>query len=506
MRKKGIILLLALSCVLPRTVCAAETEEIKQEGVYEAVEPKIYPRPEDAYVGDVMPVTTEDGVELYYLYDTDHNTQYYHPIHKYVTKNFYEYEDMGEMVPCGVQGDTDPAIGTGSVVKGRDGLYHCFYTGHDDNAYLQQRDKECVMHAVSEDRMNWTKIPEDTFFAEENYSGEDFRDPFVFWNEEEQCYWLLIAARENALGGVVAKYTSTDLSKWTICDPIYAPQSQYMLECPDLFKMGDYYYLFYSWDCVTYYAMSDSINGPFKAPEDNVLDGTGFVYYAAKTTEFEGKRYLCAWIGRNGSKKDTGMYDWAGNLMIHELVQKEDGRLGVREPESLSEYFTKELQVEAVKMEGDAETLDNGGFKLSSDKETFVAVDLGMRQPVMLLECDVTAAEDGCAGFAFGGADEAYEDYAGLTLNFEQNKIHYEGAKLKNIGKWDPFTWTSFNFVPGQTYHVKLVAENEIVVLYIDDVKALSSRIYRSIDGNHIGLFAKGTDTEFRNLTLRIPE
>ena len=40
------------------------------------------------------------------------------------------------------------------------------------------------MHAVSEDNVNWTKIPEDTFYAAENYSGDDFRDPFVFWNEK----------------------------------------------------------------------------------------------------------------------------------------------------------------------------------------------------------------------------------------------------------------------------------------------------------------------------------
>ena len=41
---------------------------------YSAVEYKLYPAPEDAYVGDTMPFVTDDGtLELYYLYDTDHN-------------------------------------------------------------------------------------------------------------------------------------------------------------------------------------------------------------------------------------------------------------------------------------------------------------------------------------------------------------------------------------------------------------------------------------------------
>ena len=42
--------------------------------------------------------------------------------------------------------------------------------------------------------------------------------------------------------------------------------SQYMLECPDLFRMGDTWYLTYSWDCCTYYAIGESMNGPFTAP------------------------------------------------------------------------------------------------------------------------------------------------------------------------------------------------------------------------------------------------
>jgi len=50
---------------------------------------------------------------------------------------------------------------------------------------------------------------------------------------------------------------------------------------------------------------------------------------------------------------------------------------------------------------------------------------------------------------------------------------------------------------------VKLVCENEIVVLYVDDVKALSSRITHSVDGAHIGVFADGCGAEFNNITVK---
>ena len=64
---------------------------------------------------------------------------------------------------------------------------------------------------------------------------------------------------------------------------------------------------------------------------------------------------------------------------------------------------------------------------------------------------------------------------------------------------------TRFDFSADQRHHVTLVCENEIVVLYIDDQKALSSRIGHSTGGAHIGVFASGCDAEFRNITMKIP-
>ncbi|MBR6119854.1 MAG: hypothetical protein IKQ04_06010 [Oscillospiraceae bacterium] len=302
MRKRMSLPILLLAAALLLSACGGAGS--LPDEPYSPVEYKLYPAPEGAYVGDTMPFVTDEGtLELYYLYDTDHNGQGYHPIYKYSTTDFCGYTDEGMALNYGLMSEPDPALGTGSVMQDQNGLYHLFYTGHNDSGN-SGRGKECVMHAVSTDRKSWEKRPEDSFFAPEGYSKDDFRDPEVFWVEEEQCYWLLIAARSNTLGGVVAKYTSKDLKNWSFEGPIYAPMAQYMLECPDLFQIGDTWYLSYSWDCVTYYAIGESRNGPLQAPEDNILDGkgmfdgNGFVFYAAKTAEFKGATYLCGWLGR----------------------------------------------------------------------------------------------------------------------------------------------------------------------------------------------------------------
>ena len=477
---------------------------------YAPVAYQLYPAPENAYVGDTMPFVTEVGsLELYYLYDTDHNGQGYHPIYRFTTNNLCGYEDDGIMLDYGLMSDPDPALGTGSVMRDRDGLYHLFYTGHNDTGNGGMG-KECVMHATSTDRENWEKHPEDTFFSPDGYSQDDFRDPEVFWAEDDQCYWLLIAARESTLGGVIAKYTSTDLKHWTFEGPIFSPQAQYMLECPDLFRMGDTWYLTYSWDCVTYYAIGESMNGPFTPPEDNILDGqglmegNGFVFYAAKTAEWDDDTYLCGWLGRAALSADSGIYQWAGNVLNHQLVQHEDKTLGVAAPEVFGDYFTQDYAFRATDIEGTSNIEGNDIALFAQDGEIALA-DLGMRVPTMMLECDITMDSNGCAGFAFGGS-KADEAYTALCLDARRNLLHYEVYELSEISVYPPMAITRFDFSDSEIHHVTLVCENEIVVMYIDDEKALSSRIGHSTGGAHIGVFSDGCGAEFSNITMKIPE
>ncbi len=211
-----------------------------------------------------------------------------------------------------------------------------------------------------------------------------------------------------------------------------------------LFCFAFWILVIYSWDMVTYYAMSDSIYGPFETPEDNILDGTGFCFYAAKTAEFQGTRYLCGWIGRKPEPKDTGNYNWAGSLVIHELVQKEDGTLGVREPSDLRDYFVEEELPHAAETMGDVKEED-GAYRLSAGGDEVTLADFGMCKPVVMVECTVSLGDGGYAGFAFGQGDE-YGKYAGLVLDAKNNSIHYEGCVLSRIPYVEPVISTDFAF------------------------------------------------------------
>ncbi len=129
---------------------------------------------------------------------------------------------------------------------------------------------------------------------------------------------------------------------------------------------------------------------------------------------------------------------------------------------------------------------------------------MGTRAPTMMLECDVSFDANGRAGFAFGGS-EADPTYTALCLDAGENLLHYEGYEIPELTRYDPAAYTRFDFTANTEHHVKLICENEIVVLYVDGLKALSLRVGHSINGAHIGVFADGCSASFRNITIKTP-
>lgn len=59
----------------------------------------------------------------------------------------------------------------------------------------------------------------------------------------------------------------------------------------------------------------------------------------------------------------------------------------------------------------------------------------------------------------------------------------FDGSALEQAGITSSVNTTDFIFEPGEEHHVKLIMKNEIAILYIDDTKALSNCIYKSVDG-----------------------
>ncbi|EJX07707.1 glycosylhydrolase, partial [gut metagenome] len=118
-----------------------------------------FPAPQESFVGDPMPFYDEGKFHVFFLDDLRDGQQGYHPWSLYTTENLYDYEYLKEVIPFGTSSEEqDLALGTGSVIKDKEGVYHAFYTGHNDVPRVN-RPKEAVMHATSTDLKKWDKRP-----------------------------------------------------------------------------------------------------------------------------------------------------------------------------------------------------------------------------------------------------------------------------------------------------------------------------------------------------------
>lgn len=502
-RAVSLVLILAMLC---GGLCsAATTEDTNVKKVT-----SLFPRLPGAWVGDVMPMTDGDSLRLYYLYDRDNNTWPMHPFYSLTTDNFYDFY----YVPgVGVAGSTNPAdqdhlgLGTGSVILGHDGLYHCFYTGVNT---LLTGSTTAIMHATSPDQVTWTKIPEDTIYPPAGYNKDEYRDSEVMWCEEEGKYWMTVSGRCNTNGnenGVVLLYTSDDLSHWTFEGNLFEPNHYYMLECSDILKIGDLYYLFYSWNCITYYAVSSSIRGPYKDPADNILSSDSFTFYAAKSGTLNGKNYLCAWIGRKGGSSDSAMYDWGGNMVIFELKQKADGRLALDAPSTYADYFDKEFAFLPVSVSGNVTQAENTLTmkKLTGGENAYVS--MGELPETMMLTCTVRFSSYlSRAGFCFG-TNGVSGDSLYLMLNAENSRIQYDAKSVDEYGDASERVGSrvNFSFEPNKDYTLKLVVEGDIVALYINGEKTAINRIYSAV-GMDWGFFASSRSVTFSDIEIRVTD
>ena len=199
----------------------------------------LYYTPEHAKVGDVIPFfdRRSSRFENFYLKNWNPDAPREQVVHGWHRMSG-AWPDQIEETPVHILG------GTGSVVE-MDGTYHLFYCTFDDNPQRQW-----VRHATSEDLTHWHEVGEAFGPDSSIYEPTDWRDPFVFWNEDEHRWWMLVAARRRACSGrngCVGLCVSDDLLHWRAEGPVYAPDIHpAAYECPDMFRMGDWWYLVFS--------------------------------------------------------------------------------------------------------------------------------------------------------------------------------------------------------------------------------------------------------------------
>ena len=292
-----------------------------------------------------------------------------------------------------VEADRD-GVFSGSAVVSDDGLLIAYYTGHrwrngvnEDEGNLQV---QCM--AVSEDGENFDKRG---VIVECPDGLLHFRDPKV-WRTGDTWY-MIFGACSSDNRGQVRLYTSKDMASWEFDRVLFEDPDPdvFMLECPDMFPLGDKWVLIYC-------PMGPNPNGyrarnahnagylvgdwepgqGFKPLTEYRPMDWGHQFYAPQTFESpDGRRIAYGWMGSFTVPTPPQATDgWMGQLTVaRELSLDASGRM--------RNYPVKELERLRETM------ADLGAFTLPLNGERMVAEDAPTADIEIEIDLDSSTAE-----------------------------------------------------------------------------------------------------------------
>ena len=442
-----------------------------------------YYAPYVGFVGDPMPFfdAKTNSFKVLYLQEYRPNpATTFHPFWGMETKDVAHYDQLSQVLPTGSATEQDAHLGTGCVVYSEaEQLYYIYYTGERDMPKAGE-DVQVVMRATSPDFKTWTKDPLFRLRGiADGYSSQDFRDPCIFFADD---LWHMVISTRVGGKGNLAEYTSPDLKEWTHAGVFMPMMWDRFYECPDVFQMGDWWYLVYSelsggkgkeWGRHIQYFKGHSL-AELKActagdagiwPDDHegFLDSRGL--YAGKTAGNAEERYLWGWCptreGNDNTKTNPdGEPQWAGSLVAHRLIQHADGSLTLGEVPGIKEKYNVVKEVKAMLTE-DTYTLYNR---------------LGYHNHISL-----TVEAEGKFGISFVRGSDSEKWYT-LVVNPEdggaKRKINFEEEGPKGAGFIGAIDSYKFNKPADNIYHINIYTDNSVVVMYINDCLAYTNRIY----------------------------
>ena len=466
-----------------------------------------YRAPEKAVCADVIPFYENGEFKLFYLRDYRDISVHGEgcPWCLLTSSDLVHFHDHGPVLLRGGKEEQDLYVFTGCCIRAGE-EYMIFYTGHNPHLREKGLPEQKILRATSRDLLHWEKDRDFVFAAPDWLEMHDFRDPFVFYDEERKEYCMLIAGRlkngdPSSARGVTLLACSPDLTHWEVeKEPFYAPHAYFTHECPDLFRIGDWWYLVFSEftdRIVTTYRMSRSPFGPWVSPKINSFDGHAF--YAAKSVSDGKRRILFGWNCIKQDERDDAPWQWGGTIIPHEIVQQPDGTLAVKCPREVAAQYPDRLPLSAGRTMGSVSYQD-GKYLLGGEGKSLCM--LGAMPENGKIELSFTASDD-CGDFglllrADAGVDAYYAvrfepRFNRLAMDIQPRADNTRHTQV-DVERWCPV-------VPGEKNKLLILFEGSVLEVYVNDKVAMSARMFDRREGD-FGIFTHNTSVCFEEIGL----
>jgi beta-fructofuranosidase len=508
--------ILITAIVVPLFSCSAcsnddpETEKpsidvsIDKRNVQEAGVYQIFYKPANGITGDPMPFYDEQEkkFDVFLLTSTPNSSG----VHLTKTKDFASFEQLSSVINIGNSESWDAGIGTGSCMKNGT-QYVFFYTG-----FSKHTPSSVVLKATSGDLQNWTKASSFRIEAPNGFEQGEFRDPCVYFDDTRGKYVMLIGSRK-AGKAAIARFQSGNLNDWQPIEEIVATTSDnpqvfeietdsWITECPDIFKMGDKWYLVFSrlnrdMHRKTFYRIADNPNGPWRICRD--ADGhhetfDGLYLYAAKTVSDGANRYISGWASTGQQFNAIGELDWGGCLITHKIVQQSSGKLYPTIPAAVDDKFSEPVEYKDLKQIGNVSG-GNGNFTLNGGKVVFNRNTSSVKIE-MTIDASATTKKFGIAFGAYENQQDTYDIMFDLTAN-----NRYELPALFMYHGSEEHNFTPLIVPQNKIFDVKIILEKSLCVMYVNNNVSFTNRI-SNMNQNPWMIFADEGTAKFLNVKI----
>ncbi len=366
----------------------------------------------------------------------------------------------------------------------------------------------------------------------DNSQGErdQFRDPFVWYDDETGTYYMLVSTSVPGEGGSANIYTSFDMREWEYqgylfeCDYKLYPEQGAHWECvvmlPISTKDGSAtkYILFdcpqytvdgYVVDCYYWIGTFDKAKCRFIAddPKPRLFDmgrgvftgQNGYCYRTEEDME-NGKKYdqgrtvvYAIAQGKDAGTKQNYSAGWAHNFAIPlELWLSDDGRDVVRAPIKETESLRGET---LYSHNGSAKTADEINAAISNIRGD-------------MLEIRATVTLEPTAQAYKGGLSVRYNPYTVGTetertdIVFSDSGVFVDRAAssmLEYVNKQESYTWNNV----ARQYEITLMLDRSMLEAYVNGVMSFTTRIYPKYgDSDYLHVFDNGAGIKFTSLTV----
>lgn len=419
-------------------------------------------------------------------------------------------------------------VGTGMVFKSPSGEFMMSYTA--DLAGSRQR----IAFLHSSDLINWEKRwQEPVIAAESPYYETDgavcinatpaFRDAYI--HKVNGRYEALVGAHTTKgpalLRGCIARYAADDdqLRQWVAMPPLIGPGVSSLMEVPEHFQIGDRHYVLWSNLSIfgvprdtparracggTFYAMADNYEGPYSAPENNLLIGSSGLpqSYVGRTILWGGERLL--YHHTFGPESSLGF--------PKRIIQQDDGTLALGYWPGLESTRTEALPLALDNLELTGENLKAGEWTSSAPGRLSGKVEGGGSAALLPgeyenvhIRCDVTAHS--CARFGVilrdpGKMNDVWgKDLTGFGVALQGDLKHNEWHFGKAAHCWAssiPAIETIHeNLELGRTYRLDIIVRDIYFEAYVDGVWKFTRIINEHSSTGKIGFYVEDGAVSF---------